>query len=61
MSRKEVIGVSKSGGTHRCAEFTGSEWLLIDSHWSIKLPRKADEDGCILELIGNQNVSACLS
>ncbi|KAL3525536.1 hypothetical protein ACH5RR_013908 [Cinchona calisaya] len=56
MLRKEVIGIIKSGGTNRFAEFTGTEWLLIDSNWSVKIPGIVSEDGYILELIGDRSV-----
>ena len=57
MLRKEVIGIIKSGGTNRVAEFSGTEWLLIDSNWSVKLPGTVNEDGYLLELIGDHRVS----
>lgn len=61
MLRKEVIGVTKSGGAHTCAEFSGNNWVLTDSRWSLKLPGTIDEDGYIFELIGDHNVSISLS
>lgn len=53
-----MIGVTKSGGTHTCAEFSGNNWFLIDSRWSLKLPGTIDEEGYIFELIGDHNVSS---
>lgn len=57
MLGKDVIGIIKSGATIKFAEFTGTEWLLIDSKWSLKLSGKIDVDGYLLELIGDRSVS----
>ncbi|KAL3526954.1 hypothetical protein ACH5RR_011610 [Cinchona calisaya] len=56
MLRKEVISMIKSGATNTLAEFAGTEWLLMDSNWSLRVPGKVDVDGYLLELIGDRSV-----
>ncbi|XP_059644981.1 glycine-rich domain-containing protein 1 [Cornus florida] len=56
ISRKEVIGITKSGETCTLAEFVGTEWSLIDSQWSLQLQENFNKDGHLFELMGPRMV-----
>ncbi|KAK9285971.1 hypothetical protein L1049_025173 [Liquidambar formosana] len=56
VSGKDVIGVTKSGETRTLAEFVGTTWSLVDSHWTLQLQKKSSEDGHLFELMGNKVV-----
>ncbi|KAF8406138.1 hypothetical protein HHK36_008218 [Tetracentron sinense] len=56
ISKKEVIGIIGSGETHVLAEFVGTRWTLMDSHWSFQRQKKSSEDGHIFEVTGNRMV-----
>lgn len=53
---KEIIGVMESGETRTLAECMGTEWSLMDAHWSLPLQKKSSEDGHLFELMGNNVV-----
>jgi hypothetical protein len=54
--RKEVIGITFSGETRTLAEFVGTGWSLMDSHWSLHLQKKSGDDGHLFELMGSRKV-----
>ncbi|KAG2696055.1 hypothetical protein I3760_07G041000 [Carya illinoinensis] len=54
--RKEVIGIMASGETRTLAEFVGTGWSLMDSHWSLQFQKKSSDDGHIFELAGNRTI-----
>jgi len=56
MLQKELIGINKAGETHTLAELVGKEWLLLDSHWSLKFQTCSGDDGYLLELVGGSRI-----
>lgn len=52
-----MVGLLGSGETRNLAEFSESEWSLVNSPWSLKLPKTKNDDGHLLELTGPQTVS----
>lgn len=56
ISQKELIGINKAGETHTLAELVGKEWLLLDSHWSLKFQACSGDDGYLLELVAASRI-----
>lgn len=56
-TKKEVIGMTKSGETHVLAAFDGTGWSLMNSNWWFKPCNTIADVGHIYELIGSQRVS----
>ncbi|GER30738.1 hypothetical protein STAS_06697, partial [Striga asiatica] len=54
--KRTVVGITGKGETCTLAEFVESEWSIVDSPWSLKLPDTTDDDGHLLELIGPHTV-----
>ncbi|KAL0350297.1 UNVERIFIED_CONTAM: Glycine-rich domain-containing protein 1 [Sesamum radiatum] len=54
--RRVVVGITESGETCTLAESVDSEWSMVNSPWSLKLPNINNDDGHILELAGPQTV-----
>ncbi|KAL0450088.1 UNVERIFIED_CONTAM: Glycine-rich domain-containing protein 1 [Sesamum latifolium] len=54
--RRVVVGIMESGETCTLAESADSEWSMVNSPWSLKLPNINNDDGHILELTGPQTV-----
>ncbi|XP_041022531.1 glycine-rich domain-containing protein 1-like isoform X2 [Juglans microcarpa x Juglans regia] len=53
---KEVIGIMASGETRTLADFAGTGWFLMDSHWSLHFRKNSGHDGHLFELSGNRMV-----
>ncbi|CAN1184389.1 40S ribosomal protein S4 [Linum perenne] len=49
---KQVIWLMDSGETQTVAEFSDSQWSLMDSQWSLRLQSKSNKDGLVAEMIG---------
>lgn len=54
--RKEVIGIMESGEICTLAEFTGTGWSLMNSHWSLQSSKNSSKDNHIFELVSNKMV-----
>lgn len=54
--QKELVGINKAGETHTLAELVGKEWLLLDSRWSLQFQTCRDDDGYLLELVGDSRI-----
>ncbi|KAK6151071.1 hypothetical protein DH2020_016003 [Rehmannia glutinosa] len=54
--KRVVVGIMESGETCTLAEFSESEWTIVNSPWSLKLPNTNNDDGHLLELTGPQTV-----
>lgn len=57
LSKKEVIGIVKSGENQVLAEFGGKGWSLMNSNWSLQLQKELSEDSHVFELTGIKKVS----
>lgn len=57
--RKEVVAIMSSGETQTLAQFAGTGWSLMDSHWSLHSQKQSSDDGPLFELMGNRMV--CIS
>lgn len=57
LSKKEVIGIVKSGENQVLAEFDGKGWSLMNSNWSLQLQKELSEDGHVFELKGIKKAS----
>ncbi|KAG6645765.1 hypothetical protein CIPAW_08G145500 [Carya illinoinensis] len=53
---KEVIGIMASGERRTLADFVGTGWFLMDSHWSLHFRKNSGHDGHLFELSGNRMV-----
>lgn len=51
-----MIGITFSGETRTLAEFVGTGWSLMDSHWSLHRQKKSGDDGHLFELMGSRKV-----
>ncbi|CAK9148513.1 unnamed protein product [Ilex paraguariensis] len=56
-SRKEVIGVTRSGKTCLLVELLGEGWSLMGSQWSFQLQKNASEDDIAFELMGSRKIT----
>lgn len=55
--KKEVLGTMKTGETCTLAEFTGTGWSLMNSHWLLRPRNYSSGVSHIFELVGNKMVS----
>ncbi|KAG7968170.1 hypothetical protein I3843_08G139400 [Carya illinoinensis] len=53
---REVIGIMASGERRTLADFVGTGWFLMDSHWSLHFRKNSCHDGHLFELSGNRMV-----
>ena len=49
---KQVILLMESGEVQTVAEFSNSQWSLMDLQWSLRLKSKSNKDGLLAEMIG---------
>ncbi|KAL8476774.1 hypothetical protein ACS0TY_029176 [Phlomoides rotata] len=54
--RRSVVGITESGETCTLAEFAESQWSIVNSPWSLKVPNAKTDDDHLLELTGPHTV-----
>ncbi|KAK2981710.1 hypothetical protein RJ640_005962 [Escallonia rubra] len=56
-SKKEVIGMTRSGETCVLADFIRERWFLMGSQWFSQLQRKDNKEHHIFELVGGKKMT----
>lgn len=52
-----MVGITESGETCTLAEFTETQWSMVNSPWSLKVPNTKTDDDHLLEVTGPHTVS----